>query len=262
MSDGGFGEPPRWISLGDDFAAGAGNHPYLAGSDTATDRCHRSPLAYALVAAVRLGVPAPAVHACGGASVAAFYGTDDRDHEPGQLSWLSRTTDLVTVSVGWNDVAMPSAIERCGRAYPHCRAGSSPDTDAAISSLGGSRKHVRSLRRLFGAIAAAAPNAQVIAVGYPRPFPSRASSPCRIASRHLRFNRGAMRWVDRAVKRLDRTIATAAGAAGASYLKGSYGAFARHELCTERPYLDEAFVPDGAGQATMASLLAQALSSS
>jgi poly(3-hydroxybutyrate) depolymerase/lysophospholipase L1-like esterase len=262
MVSGAFGELPRWISLGDDYAAGEGNDPYLSGSDTATDRCHRSPRAYALLAAARLGVPAPALHACRQAGVASFYGADGHDHEPAQLSWVGQTTNLVTVSVGWNDAAIPASVERCGRIYPRCHAGWSSSTDAAIASLGRSRRRIRSLRRLFATLAAAAPNARVIAVGYPRPFAVGRSSPCRISSRHLRFNRAAMRWADNAVERLDRTIESAARATGASFLEGSYAAFAGHELCTRQPYLDDAFVPGEAGQAAIAKLLAQALASS
>jgi hypothetical protein len=43
---GAFAAPMRYVALGDSYSSGEGNPPYLAGSDTTTDKCHRSGGAY------------------------------------------------------------------------------------------------------------------------------------------------------------------------------------------------------------------------
>ncbi len=255
------GEAPQaWIALGDQYAAGTGDPPYLTG-DPQADRCRRSKTPFPSIAAGRLGI-APStvsVHACFGSGVPQFFSATGRDREPSQLSWVSSDSDVITLAVGWNDASMPAAIERCGRAPTRCRAVWGRAFGAALGVLGASSRHPRSLRHLYEAIASKAPVAVVVALGYPQPFPAHPPSSCRIDSGRLTFTRAAMRWVDREVARLDSTIRDAADAAHITYISGSHGAFAGHELCTRRPYLSESFNPNRLGQTALATLLLRAL---
>jgi poly(3-hydroxybutyrate) depolymerase len=243
-------EPPRWLALGDDFAAGATGPKSGFGG-----RCGRSRVAYPVLAASRLRVPAPAVHACAGAQIAAFYRADQRDGQPSQLSWLTGTTKIVSVSVGWNDAGLFAAIVRCGERPNRCRSGWSPTTEAAISSLQPSSTGGHALRNLLKRIAARAP--KIVVVGYPRPFPVGRLATCRLGSTSS-FDRRAMHWVNGAVRRLDDSIRAAARAAHALYAD-AYHAFAGHELCSAAPALDASFRPNRSGQLALGTLLARVL---
>ena len=249
-----------WLALGDGYAAGAGEHPYLAGSDTSSDRCHRSAHAYSFIAARRLGIPSTLVvdHACQGMRLAYFYRPNGRDHEPHQLSWLGSDAGVVTLMVGWNDVSMPAEIARCGRARAHCRGGWGAAFDTAIGTLSGPSSDSRSLRHLFKTVVSTAPATSVIALGYPRPFASDPPRRCRLRARGLRFRRASMRWVDHEVKRLDATIEAAAAAEHITYIRGSYAAFQGHELCSPQPDLSDALLPNGRGQNALAAELTPA----
>jgi hypothetical protein len=55
-----------YAALGDSFASGEGNPPYDAGSDTSSDSCHRSTVAYAHQVAQALDLPL-SFYACSGA---------------------------------------------------------------------------------------------------------------------------------------------------------------------------------------------------
>jgi hypothetical protein len=253
------GESPSWLALGDGYTAGTGNDPVLASPDRNANRCRRSAVAYTALAASRLGLPPQAVsnHACSGANIASLYRADRRDHEPSQLSWISGATGVVTLTIGWSDTSMSAAIARCGRAPARCGKAWSR-YGPALASLGAPPDRPRSLRRLFGVIASEAPRGKVIVFGYPRPFPSDAPPVCRISSRGLTFTGSAMRRIDAQVARLDRTIQTAAALAHVAYIAGSYQAFAGHELCTRRPFLNAELNPDAMGQTALAALLARA----
>jgi hypothetical protein len=246
-----------WLALGDGYAAGEGGRPYLPGSDTASDSCHRSTRAYPFIAARRLGIPSALVsdHACGGASLASFYRPNARDHEPPQLSWLGSDAGVVTLMVGWNDVSMPAEIAHCGLARARCRRGRGRAFGDSIGTLAGSAAAPRSLRHLFKTVVSAAPSASVIALGYPRPFASDPAARCRLRSRRIGFNRASMRWIDREVQRLDATIQAAAAAEHITYVGGSYTAFGGHELCSRHPDLSDSFDPNRRGQLALAAEL-------
>ncbi len=247
-------ERPRWLALGDDFAAGASGLP----TRSSRRSCHRSRGAYPVLAAARLGLPAPVVRACADARIASFYRADGRVGQPSQLSWLTSATSTVSVSVGWNDAGLFDAIARCGKQTTRCGAGWSPSTEAAISLLGPSSRRGRALRDLFKRIGARA--SEVLVVGYPQPFPRGRVAACRVGS-SLSFDRRAMRWVDGAVGRLDDSIRAAASATHTLYVN-AYGAFAGHELCSAAPSMNAAFLPDRRGQLALGALLARALGSS
>jgi hypothetical protein len=248
-------EASRWLALGDDFAAG--DSGLTDGSSG--ESCRRSRAAYSVFAAARLDIPAPALHACAGARIEAFYHGDQRNGEPSQLSWLTDTTNLVTVSVGWNDAGLSAAIVRCGGRPTRCRSGWSHATEAAIGSLRSPSHGGHSLRSLFARIKTQAPDAKLVALGYPQPFPPHRSGPCRVGRTGLSFGRRAMRWADGEVGQLDHAIEAAARATHTTFVNAS---FAGHELCSARPFLDAAFHPNREGQLALGALLAHVLESS
>lgn len=93
--------PPELVALGDSFAAGTGNTPY------ADDICGRSAqAAYSeRLAQLRL-VTLQAFPACGGA-------TTDQVIGQGQLNYITKDTDIVTVQAFGNDVKFSTLAGIC-----------------------------------------------------------------------------------------------------------------------------------------------------
>ena len=91
-----------YVALGDSFASGVGTRTYYDDSGG----CYRSPKAYPVLDAARLGATLR-FKACSGASVP--------DVRTGQLGPLSATTTRVSVQVGGNDAGFSDVITTCAQ---------------------------------------------------------------------------------------------------------------------------------------------------
>lgn len=103
----------HYVALGDSFSSGEGNPPFLAGSATDTDGCHRSYDGYPelLNGDSSLNITDFAFVACSGATRHDIqFGFQT---ESSQLGGLSATTDLVTLSVGGDDVGFADVLKAC-----------------------------------------------------------------------------------------------------------------------------------------------------
>src|SRR5262245_39089615 len=94
-----------YTALGDSYSSGVGSRSYYSDSGA----CYRSPLAYPVRTAARLGATLT-LAACSGARVA--------DVQNNQLGSLNAGTTHVTVSVGGNDAGFVSVITQCAKPWP------------------------------------------------------------------------------------------------------------------------------------------------
>ncbi len=103
----------RFVALGDSYSSGEGLYLYSTGTDTSSDRCHRSPLAYGpLLSYVDRQHRGFAFVACSGATTADLSAPNHLyPTEAPQLAALSSATRTVTLTLGGNDVGFrrPSA---------------------------------------------------------------------------------------------------------------------------------------------------------
>jgi lysophospholipase L1-like esterase len=141
------------VALGDSYASGVGTRVY----DEESGSCRRSPYAYPVRDAERLGLALTFV-ACSGATTRSVRTT--------QLDGLGTGTDFVTVTVGGNDVGFVEVITAC--APPWWASDCHGEIDEA-------RQEIRDvlpsrLDQLYAAIRDRAPTARVVVVGYPRLF--------------------------------------------------------------------------------------------
>ncbi|MGO4594233.1 SGNH/GDSL hydrolase family protein [Leifsonia sp. 2TAF2] len=135
----------RYVAVGDSFAAGMG------GGDE-QGKCRLSPAAYPPVFARKAGIDLVVNAACAGATT-----SDLLKH---QLIALDDRTDLVTVSIGGNDLGVAAIAGDCaaGKAAA-CRN----EVTAALSLLNVLPDR---LDTVYSAIAQAAPNARIVVTGY------------------------------------------------------------------------------------------------
>jgi len=249
----------RWTAIGDGFASGAGNPPYLRGTNTRSNRCRRSTAAYPVIAQRALAklAPRPNFRACDGASLAALERSTGASW---RVLWTGSSDRVDTVTIGWADAGMASTIRSCGQAPASCTRRYSHPIATALKRLGSrSPANGGSLYGLYRQMKAQAPHAQVLAVGYPALFASAPSGICAPNGSGLRLTPGVMRWLDHEIASLDHTIQAAASAAHVGYAAGVQNAFAGHAMCQAGSLVNRALYPTPAGASAIAKLVVNAI---
>jgi lysophospholipase L1-like esterase len=142
-------EPMHYVALGDSYSSGTGTGEYF------DEECLRSAKAYPQLLATGLNADL---------DFAACSGATTNDLLTKQLGSLDAETDLVTVTIGGNDIGWARAVKACLTPLTNC-----------IDEIEDSEAIVRDelpglLDGAYGAIEDRAPNADVYVLGYPRLF--------------------------------------------------------------------------------------------
>ena len=118
---------PRFVALGDSYSSGEGVPPYIAGTDTTTNTCHRSMGAYPELIVNRTAVP-PNVEfwACSGATIRSFYQSINGE-KPQKDELLGPAATLVTLGVGGNDIGFDTIGRTCTSVQPPFMSEQNPD---------------------------------------------------------------------------------------------------------------------------------------
>lgn len=200
-----------YVALGDSFSAGTGTR-------ASTDSCYRSPYGYPALIAQSQGLNLD-YQACSGAVTADVLNN--------QVGALSAETDLVTMTIGGNDVGFASVITEC--ALP----GWLSDCEGAIA---GGRAILQNqlpgrYDAVLGAIAEGAPNADVRISGYPHLFNG---EDCNLATF---FSGSEMAQLNAATDELDALVEQKATAAGFTYVDPR-AAFDGHAVCDDVEWIN------------------------
>jgi lysophospholipase L1-like esterase len=265
--------PLRYIALGDSFSSGEGVPPFRPGTDQVLpvhDECHRSFRAYpALIAGRRSSPGTWGFWACSGATTADLTHTNHAN--PGEIPQLDRIAppgrsdprvDLVTLTIGGNDVGFGSAALSCvvARYLPGLEACQSQWRARMQNAIA---KLQTKLPSIYRAVHARAPNARILVLGYPDPFPRTAPqvSECR-----LWLEPEDLRFFHDETERLDATVRTAVLAtanANVTYLAPT--GFAGHDACSDSSWFTGlivsptrfgySFHPNALGQLRLAKIV-------
>lgn len=221
----------NYVALGDSYASGLGAGSYSGGS------CYRSANAYPQLWANAHAPSSFAFVACSGATTTDVINS--------QLSAVSASTSLISVTIGGNDVGFASVMETCV-------LGSTSDCVNAINQAEyeANTQLPGALDTLYSDISARAPNAEVVVIGYPEFYDLSKSSTCIGLSTTDRtdLNQGA--------DVLDSVIQAAAARHGFRYAEVR-PAFAGHEICDSTSWLHsvdwlnltDSYHPTSSGQA-------------
>lgn len=234
-------DPPRptptpsafspYAALGDSYSA-------VSGTDTEFgDACLRSPGAYPNLLATQLGIEEFANVACGGATSANLTSTQyplGKGRNDPQLDALSSETKLVTIGIGLNDEDyFVRTVAPCfllnGREQTQCApflARPQAYFDNLVSQIGSN------VTADLTAIKQAAPNAQIVFVGYPRLLPDRGGCPSQVplAAKALDRVRASGEAVNTTLKRV-------AQLADVDYID-MYAASKGHDVCSKTPWVN------------------------
>ncbi|AJE85469.1 MULTISPECIES: SGNH/GDSL hydrolase family protein [Streptomyces] len=223
----------KYVALGDSYAVGPGTGTY----DNPDDPCRRGPLTYPRLWAQAHSSYSFVEASCSGATTAELKAQ--------QVPQLTADTTLATVQVGGNDVGFVEVLKNCILTLDDkdCIAGVEAAKAAATGSLPGA------LADTYGAVKAAAPNAKVIVVGYPRLYTI--GGDCGI----LGLSDAERTALNSAADTLDGVLADQASKAGFSFLDPR-SAFDPHSICSggsqwvtslEWSDIDESYHPNQAG---------------
>ncbi|MFB9444224.1 SGNH/GDSL hydrolase family protein [Dactylosporangium vinaceum] len=196
----------RYVALGDSYASGVGADNYTSEGGA----CLRSNNAYP--ALYNAGVKPAAYRsvACSGATTADVINS--------QLSALSSSTTLVSVTIGGNDIGFTSIMTTC------VLSGES-DCIAAINTAEAKVRNElpAKLAAVYSGIRSRSPSARVVVVGYPVFYQLGTVCVGLSANSRAKINEG--------IDLLDDTTRTAAAAAGFRFADVR-SIFVGHQLCS------------------------------
>ncbi|MEU6095123.1 SGNH/GDSL hydrolase family protein [Streptomyces sp. NPDC047079] len=213
---------PDYVALGDSYASAPGV------PDQVDANCKRSDRNYpALVAAFERARLTDAT--CSGATTAEM--TAPQGTAAAQFAALSRKTDLVTVSIGGNDVGFTTVLGTCARLTASDPGGA--PCRAFFTGGGGDRltetveQTAPKIARVIHGIRQRSPHARILVVGYPDLFPENGVG-CTGDS--VPFAAGDFPYLRDKEKELNAMLAREAYRHGAVYVD-TYTPTVGHDLC-------------------------------
>lgn len=220
----------QYVALGDSYSAGVG-----AGSNSGS--CDRSPNAYSQLWTNANAPSSFTFVACSGATTSDVISS--------QLSALSSSTTLVSITIGGNDVGFADVMEDC---VLDSESTCVSDIDNAESEMTSTLP--TSLNTLYADIRAHAPNARVVVLGYPRFYDLNQSSGC------IGLSTAKRTAINGAADELDSVIASAVSRQSNFVFGDVRSAFSANEICDSNPWLhsvnvldlDESYHPTATGQ--------------
>ncbi|MEJ0006935.1 MAG: SGNH/GDSL hydrolase family protein [Steroidobacteraceae bacterium] len=216
---------PQYVALGSSYAAGPGIAPTVTGSPT---RCARSTQNYAHVLASQRGLSLVDVTCSGATTVDVLRG--GQFNLPAQLDAVTPATQLVTVTIGGNDVLLMASLfaMSCGS----CAVPSDTLVEARFAAL------PDSLRQVVTGARRRSPNVRVVFVTYFTVLPAQGTC-AQVALTTLQADH--MRGV---ATRLAQITRQAARESGADLLDAATLSRA-HDACSRDPWVMGAHPPTG-----------------
>lgn len=222
----------NYVALGDSYSSGLG-----AGGTYNDGSCDQSTNAYSVLWAAQNDPASYVTEACSGATTSDVISS--------QLSALSDSTSLVSITIGGNDVGFSNVMETCVL----------DSTSSCVSAIDTAESEMQStlpgaLDTTFSDINADAPNARVVVMDYPELYDLSQSSSCVGLSTTDRTD------LNQAADELDSTVQTAAQAEG-DVFADVRSQFDGHQICDSDSWLhsvnfldiDESYHPTQEGQA-------------
>ncbi|CCB73653.1 MULTISPECIES: SGNH/GDSL hydrolase family protein [Streptomycetaceae] len=222
---------PGYVALGDSYSAGVGAGSYIGSSGS----CSRSTKAYPYLWAAAHAPSSFAFAACGGAKTG--------DVLKSQLSSLTPTTGLVSITIGGNDAGFSDVMTTCVTG----------SDSTCVNRIDQARAYAQNtlpalLDNVYSAISAKSPAAHVVVLGYPRFY--QIDGDCLLGLSDTKRQA-----IDDAADLLDGVIAKRAADHGFTF-GDVRAAFAPHEICSSGVWwlhsltypVSESYHPTAAGQ--------------
>jgi lysophospholipase L1-like esterase len=222
------GPVQRYVALGDSYAAG----PLVPIPTGEPAGCLRSDRNYPSVVAQGLGVTDFRDVSCSGATTENVTGPQSvpLGENPPQLDALAPDTQLVTISIGGNDIGFGDIVTECATRSPLQPTGSAckdhytaGGTDQLAQRIDQAAPQVA---RVLAAIDERSPDARVLLVGYPAILPDEGPGCFPVVP----FSPGDVDYLRGVEKQLNAMLAAEAAGAGAEFVD-TYTPSIGHDAC-------------------------------
>jgi lysophospholipase L1-like esterase len=220
--------PRSYVALGDSYAAG----PLIPIQTGEPAGCLRSTGNYPSVVARTLDIADFRDVSCSAATTEHLTGPQNvpLGVNPPQLDALGPDTDLVTVTIGGNDIGFGDIISECARRSPLQPTGSacedfytSGGTDELAQRIDEAAPQVAAV---LDAIAQRSPDAQVLLVGYPAILPDEGPGCFPVVP----FSPGDVAYLRGVEKALNAMLSDEASGAGVGFVD-TYTPSIGHDVC-------------------------------
>ncbi len=201
----------HYVALGDSYSSGVGAGSYISSSGS----CDRSTKAYPYLWS--------AAHSPASFTFAACSGAKTSDVLSSQVSSVTSSTTLVSITIGGNDENFSSIMEDCNL------HGDSTCVNEINSAEADARANLPGkLANVYAAVKSRAPSAEIVVLDYPHFYDL--SNDCIGLSQTKRTK------IDEGIDVLDGILKTSAGKAGAHFADAR-GAFNGHVICDSNRWL-------------------------
>lgn len=216
--------PGRYVALGDSYSAG----PLIPPQGGLPPGCLRSGQNFPSVVAAGIGAAEFVDVSCSGATTDDFTAPQNvvLGQAPPQFDALTGDEDLVTLTIGGNDIGFADIIQRCALTSPlnplgaGCKDSYGTTLDERIAAAG------EKVATALAAIVARAPHATVALVGYPALLPDEGPGCFPVVP----FSPGDVAWLRAVEKSLNATLEAQAEAAGVTFVD-TYTPTIGHDMC-------------------------------
>ena len=214
----------RYVALGDSYSAG----PLVPPQTGQPAGCLRSGSNFPSVVAEGTGATDFVDVSCSGATTADFTAPQKvtLGENPAQFDALTGTEDLVTFTIGGNDIGFGEIIQECALRSPQQPLG------AACRDFYGDQLNQRiaetapKIAAALGEIGTRSPGARVAVVGYPALLPDEGPGCFPVVP----FSPGDVAWLRGIEKDLNAMLDAQASAGGATYVD-TYTPTIGHDMC-------------------------------
>jgi lysophospholipase L1-like esterase len=217
-----------YVALGDSYAAG----PLIPLQTGQPAGCSRSSRNYPSIVAERIGVADFRDVSCSAATTEHLTGPQSVSGgvNPPQLDALSPDTELVTVTIGGNDIGFGEIVTECARRSPTQPAGSAcadhytaGGTDELAERIEAAAPQIAGV---LAEIEERSPEARVLLVGYPAILPDAGPGCFPVVP----FSPGDVAYLRGVEKSLNAMLSDEAEAAGVDYVD-TYTPTIGHDVC-------------------------------
>ncbi|MEO7904342.1 MAG: SGNH/GDSL hydrolase family protein [Candidatus Saccharimonadales bacterium] len=261
----------NYVAMGDSYSSGEGVKPYIDGTDDdPSNTCHRSEKAYPMLLEgyASLSIEVQDFVACSGAETKHIIQEINEDNmELPQAAFITPNTDVVTISIGGNDIGFGTVLSQCTTFDDPDKDNHTPsqedaveeanclshiaNADAQIDTLAFQTRVVDVLEGIKD-IGDAYGNSdmRLVVVGYPQLYPEfndiqetctwgpwGAAASGAVSGRDVSgYEVAYLRAATEKLNLLLDSIVTAMNDSGVSFVD-TQTAFSSHELCTTTPYV-------------------------
>lgn len=200
----------NYVALGDSYSSGVGTNSY-----TLSSSCLRGVYAYPYLVSQQRANTSLNFVACSGATTTSLMSS--------QIQAVNASTNVVTVTIGGNDIGFSSLILQC-------------TLGSCSSALNSTRAGLNTtlapkLNTVYSAIKAQAPSARVVVLGYPRLFSSSGCLGTSGISAQERIDANLL------ADAVDGVTAARAAAYGFTY-KSAISSWTGHAVCSRSAWVN------------------------